>query len=73
MILKNKKTYNLQLKQIQSTVFSLPFHSTLGDKNKFVPDCFCRGFCIVSTFTQVVYNATISMYTHLSIIIFNKN
>ena len=34
------KAYNLQLKQIQSTIFSLPFQSTLGDKIiiKFITD-----------------------------------
>ena len=46
-----QKAYNLQLKQIQSTVFPLAFQSTLGDKIifKFVSDRFCRGFCILST------------------------
>ena len=45
------KAYNLQLKQIQSTIFPLAFQSTLGDKIifKFVSDRFCRGFCILST------------------------
>ena len=45
------KTYNLQLKYIQLTVFPLPFQSILGDKIifEFVFDRFYTGFCIMFT------------------------
>ena len=43
-----QEAYNLQLKQIQSTVFPLPYQSTLGDKIifKFISDHSCRVFAL---------------------------